>query len=603
MANDEADQAKQLPDRPRDRKDTNGCVCLESPQPSNSKRSTSGTDVNKPPLGNTAAASDGSQSCSRPSNASRHPDASDDAKSPPSAFSNLSDLTATSPTLPLLGGERLGMSPRKPSESPRRQIKEFTPAVSDHSEKGLLQSSVWGGLMRISRRAESRSASPSSFSQGESAVTYDTSPHQIQVINRPENLGGLRNGQSSGSADRAKFVEPDTKVPLSYLVRAQQEVQQLQKHLEELALHNSKQSALLRQHEATIARTDSTQASSSRGLATASRKTAAHTGDAQVGTVEEQRNSLQRTVSLLEEALRMRNAELKALLVRTTELESNLVVHSGPAGRSKCEERLLSATGTGPRWEEDIAGQWITALVQTLQAVESILEDSSRTLSLRLQGEASQSRQIRVLNGRILELEKHHRLREQEMGRVLQHYEFLGKAHVHILENDVQKARKSVRLSESTYTALQNVEHLPSQDAGVQRHSSPLVAAMQACAAQARAPGSEGGLLAVLDQASRALASAWVAIQERDAQVQCLEAMAQRSSLPNHRCVPLCHVDMCSGSVPRQSLFFFVCSFFALKTIPLHPYSNRLRTYAYMVATISRLLKIIRLFYRISSLL
>jgi len=374
-------------------------------------------------------------------------------------------------------------------------------------------------------------------------------------------------------------------------VRAQQEVQQLQKKLEELALHNSKQSALLRQHEATIARTDSTQASSSLSLATASRKTADHTGDAQVGTVEEQRNSLQHTVSLLEEALRMRNAELKALLVRTTELESNLVVHSGPAGRSKCEERLLSATGAGPRWEEDIAGQWITALVQTLQAVESILEASSRTLSLRLQGEASQSRQIRVLNGRILELQKHHRLREQEMGRVLQHYEFLGKAHVHILENDVQKARKSVKLSESTYTALHSVEHLPSQDTGVQRHSSPLVAAMQACAAQARAPGSEGGLLAVLDQASRALASAWVAIQERDAQVQCLEAMVQQSSLSNHRCVPLCQIDMCSGSVPRQS-FLFVCSLlFALKTIALSVgcrvqdhlvYDSHLRTYRHV---------------------
>lgn len=188
-------------------------------------------------------------------------------------------------------------------------------------------------------------------------------------------------------------------------------------------------------------------------------------------------------------------------------------------------------------WEEDVAGQWITVFSQTMVAVESSLQDSSRTLRVRLQGEASLSRQIRVLNGRLMELDRAHKRREQDMAQVLQQAEFVGMTHAQILQKDLFETRRTVQLGETYYHALLTSltemqlqrRHQPCV------HTSAIAHALTACAAQAGASDRDGGSVAVMQQCSRALSAAWLAIQDRDAKLQVLEVMVHQANSARNR--------------------------------------------------------------------
>jgi hypothetical protein len=192
-----------------------------------------------------------------------------------------------------------------------------------------------------------------------------------------------------------------------------------------------------------------------------------------------------------------------------------------------------------PQWEDDVAGNWITAMTQTILAIESSLQDSSITLRLKLQGEASLSRQIRVLHGRLEEFERRNRAREHDADQVLLQCEFLGKAHIHILENNLQEARRTIKLGDSVYDLMHtSLVTMKQQLADKSTETDPLVAAMHACAAEAhRQFGSHGGTLAVLDLSGRALASAWMAIKERDAKVHLLQSEITRATSCKNRLV------------------------------------------------------------------
>ena len=355
-----------------------------------------------------------------------------------------------------------------------------------------------------------------------------------------------------------------TLVPTSYLVRAQQNAIQLhtlQRHLETLVKENSIQAEFLRKHETTIAANKAERVS---GLIE-ERPTCASDGiatlQAQLASVQGERDTLQRAVMQLEEALRNRNEEVRALVTRTQELEANMIQKQLSPGvvTPTWEERLMRR-GSGspflravntvnapdslkePHWEDDLAGNWITAMTQTILAIESSLQDSSNTLRLKLQGEASLSRQIRVLQGRLEEFERRNRAREHDAGQVLLQCEFLGKAHIHILEKDLQEARRTIKLG-GVYDLMQtslatSLETMKQQLADKPTETDPLVAAMHACTAEAhRQRGSHCGTLAALDLSGRALASAWMAIKERDAKVHVLQSEITRANFCKNRLV------------------------------------------------------------------
>ena len=353
------------------------------------------------------------------------------------------------------------------------------------------------------------------------------------------------------------------KIDTASLLRAQQNASQLhtlQKHLEKLVQENSIQADLLRKHEETIAVHTMESRNKQRspkgdtpGSAVSSENVAAL--EARLESVENERDSLHRSVMQLEEALKMRNEEVKALVTRTQELETSIVHGLQPSPRvmvPKWEERLMRR-GSSPfmrpksvsnsldqlpwGWEYDVAGQWITAMAQTIQAVESLVQETSRTLQLKLQGEAGCSRQIQMLNTRLQELDRHHKRREDDMSQMLVECEFLGRAHARVLEHDLHEARKTVQLSESSYSVLESVlQQLQQKLTHENSNRDALVDAMEACALEARSVGGHKGTLAVLDQSGRALASAWMAIQERDVKLHVVQAMVTKANSFRTRC-------------------------------------------------------------------
>jgi hypothetical protein len=272
-------------------------------------------------------------------------------------------------------------------------------------------------------------------------------------------------------------------------------------------------------------------------------------------SVQNERDLLQRAVEQLEEALRMRNEEVKTLIIRTHELEASMIqMQLSPRLVSPTwEERLMRrassrgsfspipiprAESAAPEWEDDVAGKWITAMTQTMQAIESSLQDSSNTLRLKLQGEACMSRQIRVLHGRLEESERRNRARSHDAAQMLMQCEVLGQAHISILENELQESRKTIKLGEGIYDLMQtSLEKMKQQLADRSPETDSLVTAMNACAAQAREHRQHvsqgealGGTLAVLHLSGRALAAAWMCIKERDSKVQILQSQLLRAN-------------------------------------------------------------------------
>jgi len=539
-----------------------------------------------------------------------------EAKEPPAwAQANNKPLEQQA-ALPLVAATR-SPTAMQPYRSPTTE----TPAASDagasqssgqqgaESNRGdaKLQSPPWGGLVRSSRHAEGAVAGPSWM-----GASTGTSPRQASPWNAPVSPSSMRTRESPRSksrdaeqtCDHAPFLVRNmdsgvkaevvvsnspwrtdaqssngTLVPTSYLVRAQQNAIQLhtlQRHLETLVKENSIQAEFLRKHETTIATHNAERLS---GL-TGERPTCASDGiatlEAQLESVQRERDTLKRAVMQLEEALHNRNEEVRALVTRMQDLEAIMPQKQLSPGvvTPTWEERLMRRGSSSPllkaystvnavnahsavnasdaysavnapdalkipQWEDDVAGNWITAMTQTILAIESSLQDSSITLRLKLQGEASLSRQIRVLHGRLEEFERRNRAREHDADQVLLQCEFLGKAHIHILENDLQEARRTIKLGDGVYDLLHtSLVTMKQQLADKSTETDPLVAAMHACAAEAhRQFGSHGGTLAVLDLSGRALASAWMAIKERDAKVHLLQSEITRATSCKNRLV------------------------------------------------------------------
>jgi hypothetical protein len=478
-----------------------------------------------------------------------------------------------------------------------------TPATSDagasqssgqqgaESNRGdaKLQSSPWGGLVRSCRHAEGTVAGPSWM-----GASTATSPRQASPWHAPVAPSSMRTRESPRSKSRdaeqtcdhapwlvrnmdsgvkAEVVVSDspwrtdvessngTLVPTSYLVRAQQNAIQLhtlQRHLETLVKENSIQAEFLRKHETTIAAHTAERLSGLTGEQPTCASDGIATLEAQLESVQRERDTLKRAVMQLEEALQNRNEEVRALVTRTQELEAIMIQKQLSPGvvTPTWEERLMRRGSSSPflraystvnapdalkipQWEDDVAGNWITAMTQTILAIESSLQDSSITLRLKLQGEASLSRQIRVLHGRLEEFERRNRAREHDADQVLLQCEFLGKAHIHILENNLQEARRTIKLGDGVYDLMHtSLVTMKQQLADKSTETDPLVAAMHACAAEAhRQCGSHGGTLAVLDLSGRALASAWMAIKERDAKVHLLQSEITRATSCKNRLV------------------------------------------------------------------
>lgn len=222
----------------------------------------------------------------------------------------------------------------------------------------------------------------------------------------------------------------------------------------------------------------------------------------QLQSVESERDELIRSVLDLEEALALRNSEVQALVQRAQELEVTILHMQGsPAGDGapKWEARLMASPSnlnleaplTSCPWEDDLAGRWLVNIVPTVQMIEGVLHDLDKTFRIELKGAAaSRARQIKVLNGKVGELERHWGRCEVEFGEVIEQSEFLCKALMKILERELLEARKD------------NNCHLGCCNAP---RSAILAKAGRPPASTTWAGGVQPGLLAAIDQAGRAL--------------------------------------------------------------------------------------------------
>ena len=255
--------------------------------------------------------------------------------------------------------------------------------------------------------------------------------------------------------------------------------------------------------------------------------------------VKSERDALRRGIQQLEEALKMRNDEVRHLVHRTQELETRELQWKAASGTvqppvtafelapkpksPKWEERIMGHDN----WEQDIACQWINVMWQSVQAMETLMHDFSRMLKLKSIGEEGLKRQIRHLNGRLLELQGVHEERGKHMNQILEECEFLGKAHIQILENDLRAARNKAGIfcEDADMSFQHKLSEVLEQYAQRQKdqHNVLLISSMHACAGEV---ASQGGVMAILDQCGRALATAWVAIQERDAKIHMLHSLA-----------------------------------------------------------------------------
>ena len=246
---------------------------------------------------------------------------------------------------------------------------------------------------------------------------------------------------------------------------------------------------------------------------------------------ESERDALGRAVQALEEALRNRNIEVKALVERCAMLETSMLHMQRVQGGSS----PLKA----PTWEADscqpvAACRWLQAITCTITGIESCLTDLGKSVGIRLQEEArereARNRQIKVLDGKLFDLDRRHRReldsRELDLCRIVEHCEVLGKAHLKILERELQEARKADHVLIPRSVILERAQQQPDRD-------PQLLNALQACG-EAKVASSHG-LKAVLDQSGRALASAWASLQEQDAKCALLQSSLASLTLEKQR--------------------------------------------------------------------